>query len=529
MRTFNITGRCRPNEHYMVDIEDKLREIKKYVDNGAYFVINRARQYGKTTTLGMLAEYLQGEYMVISLDFQMMSQGDFRDETAFSEAFADMLLAEVDYQRLVGNETIVQAFEDLRKAEEDGKLSGLRKLFKYLSKICRECSKQVVLMIDEVDSASNNQVFLDFLAQLREYYLARNEKPTFQSVILAGVYDVKNLKLKIRPDSEHKFNSPWNIAEPFVVDMSFSAAKIAGMLEEYEKDNHTGMNVEETAQCIYDYTSGYPFLVSAICKTVDTAMRASESAGNENCGWNKKGVAEAVKTILKERSTLFDSLTKQLAEHDDLREMLKLILFQGSRFTFNPLNTDIGLAEMLGYIKEDNGTVAVSNRIFEMCMYNLFLSEEELTNATYKEAQREKNQFIVGNTLNMDLVMRKFANHYTEVYGQMDEAFVEKQGRKLFLLYLKPIINGTGNYYVEAQTRDLQRTDIIVDYLGQQFVVELKIWHGEKYNEKGEIQLAEYLDKYQLKKGYLLTFNFNKNKTIGVKEVIVNDKTIVET
>ena len=43
---------------------------------------------------------------------------------------------------------------------------------------------------------------------------------------------------------------------------------------------------------------------------------------------------------------------------------------------------------------------------------------------------------------------------------------------------LKPIINGTGNYYLEAQTRDERRTDVIVDYLGEQFIVELKIWHA---------------------------------------------------
>ncbi len=43
---------------------------------------------------------------------------------------------------------------------------------------------------------------------------------------------------------------------------------------------------------------------------------------------------------------------------------------------------------------------------------------------------------------------------------------------------LKPIINGTGNYYLEAQTRDAGRTDVIVDYLGEQFVVEMKIWCG---------------------------------------------------
>ena len=42
-------------------------------------------------------------------------------------------------------------------------------------------------MIDEADSAANNQVFLEFLAQLRGYYLNRDQKPTFHSVILAGV------------------------------------------------------------------------------------------------------------------------------------------------------------------------------------------------------------------------------------------------------------------------------------------------------------------------------------------------------
>lgn len=49
-------------------------------------------------------------------------------------------------------------------------------------------------MIDEVDSAANNQVFIDFLAQLRAQYLDREFYPGFQSVILAGVYDIKNLK-----------------------------------------------------------------------------------------------------------------------------------------------------------------------------------------------------------------------------------------------------------------------------------------------------------------------------------------------
>jgi len=41
------------------------------------------------------------------------------------------------------------------------------------------------------------------------------------------------------------------------------------MLEDYENDHHTGMNVEKISQLIYDYTSGYPVLVSTICKWMD--------------------------------------------------------------------------------------------------------------------------------------------------------------------------------------------------------------------------------------------------------------------
>lgn len=51
MRSFNTTGLCVPEDDYMVDISDRLRIMKKMVEKGQYFTINRGRQYGKTTTL----------------------------------------------------------------------------------------------------------------------------------------------------------------------------------------------------------------------------------------------------------------------------------------------------------------------------------------------------------------------------------------------------------------------------------------------------------------------------------------------
>ena len=46
----------------------------------------------------------------------------------------------------------------------------------------------------------------------------------------------------------------------FLVDMNFSARDIAGMLQLYEDDYQTGMNVHKMAELLYDYTSGYPYL-----------------------------------------------------------------------------------------------------------------------------------------------------------------------------------------------------------------------------------------------------------------------------
>ena len=93
---------------------------------------------------------------------------------------------------------------------------------------------------------------------------------------------------------------------------------------------------------------------------------------------------------------------------------------------------------------------------------------------------------------------------------------------------MNPIINGTGNYYIESRTRDQKRTDVIIDYLVQQYIIELKIWHGERYNAEGEKQIGEYLDYFGLSAGYMLSFNFNKKKETGVHHVIVGDKMIYE-
>lgn len=524
MRYFNTEGLCDPEIHYMVNLDKRLQMIKeRYVERGSYFVINRGRQYGKTTTLWMLEDYLKDDYWVISLDFQALSTADYQDEYSFTRAFM-----RVFGEAIEGKEALADIQEMICAFQKDQEKKKLAEMFTLLSRVCKEASRPVIMMIDEVDSASNNQVFIDFLAQLRLYYLKRRKKAIFQSVVLAGVYDIKNLKLKMRLEEEHQYNSPWNIAANFDLDMNFSTEQIAGMLREYEADHHTGMDVDEISGQIYQYTSGYPYLVSLICKTIDEALPEESGQPDKYFAWTREGITEAVKIILKMKTSLFESMVKQLDTYPDMRGMLEDIIYRGKGIPFSPDTKSISMGVMFGFLKEQGGQVAISNRIFEMRMLNMFIAEESVNNEAFQYGENNKNQFVQGRYLNMNLVLEKFVEYFTDIYGDNDEKFVEAYGRKFFLLYLKPIINGTGNYYLEAQTRDASRTDVIVDYLGQQYVVELKIWRGNEYHERGERQLAEYLDYYHLDKGYLLSFNFNKKKEVGVKELRIGDKMIIE-
>lgn len=315
-------------------------------------------------------------------------------------------------------------------------------------------------------------------------------------------------------------------AADFKVDMSFSPNDIAGMLKEYEEDYHTGMDIEMMAGLLYDYTSGYPFLVSRLCQLMDEDVG---KGGRKREAWTKDGFYEAVRMLLTEKNTLFESLFGKLHDYPELNTMLWTLLFTGRSFAYSADGSVTDIAAMFGFIKNQNGTVAVSNRIFETRLYNYYLSVDEMQNTEiYKASLNDKNQFVVNGHLDMRRILERFVMHFHEIYGDCGERFLEEEGRQYFLLYLRPIINGVGNYYIESRTRSLKRTDVIVDYRGEQYIIEMKIWHGEEYNRRGEKQLLGYLEDYHLDTGYLLSFNFNKDKKTGIREIVLQDRKIIE-
>lgn len=347
MKEFTTTGVCVPKKHYMADISECLQAMKELAEEGKYFTIHRGRQYGKTTTLKEFIKFVKEDYDICALDFQALDSDRFKNGSVFAQALADIILDGIRYRKISASQEIVKELDEL--AERDIQKVRMKDIFVIFLHWCERSKKPVILIIDEVDSASNNQVFLDFLSQLRLQYMERESNENysfFQSVILAGVTDIKNLKRKIQRGDGHRLNSPWNIAVDFTADMSLSERGIKGMLMEYEEEHHTGMDVSAAAKEIREYTSGYPFLVSRICQILAREISVGPEVRFSDRGkvWTAEGVSEAVRMLLMEENTLFDSLMGKVIEDQEMSEMLQRILFAGENITYN--RYDLGVMQL---------------------------------------------------------------------------------------------------------------------------------------------------------------------------------------
>jgi len=517
MREFNVTGTCILEENYMVDITNKLEQIRMLVDKKRYFTINRGRQYGKTTTLSRLRPFLADEYTVVSLSFEGFDEEEFANAAIFSQK----LIGRIVDALLLTNEP-----EEYRESWENSEVTDFDSLGRHITNMCE--GRKIVLMIDEVDKASNHRVFLGFLNKLREKFLQRREGigATFHSVILAGVYDIKNIKRKLVQEGKHipstmeskMYNSPWNIAVAFKVDLSFNVLEISGMLMDYEQDHQTGMDVLEIAEEIYFYTQGYPVLVSKICQYMDEELEV----------WTVDAVREAVRLLVREiDNELFKSLSQNLETNEDVSKLIYDVLLLGERRSFVTDNPAVDLAYRYGYIRDDNERIKISNRIFEIRMANYFISKDE-GNAAKLPSGSFISEVTKNDRFDMQLCLERFLVYWQEIYDDKNAKFFEKECRMLFLMFLKPLLNGVGFYHIESAFTDNRRMDLVITYGKERFVLELKTWKGAVYHDTGVEQLLGYMEKLGEEKGYLLTFDFRQKGANKANWINLDGKDIFE-
>jgi hypothetical protein len=214
----------------------------------------------------------------------------------------------------------------------------------------------------------------------------------------------------------------------------------------------------------------------------------------------------------------FESLIKNLENHQDLYDLVYAVTFEGANIPFNPDEPVTQLGKIYGIFKA-NGQVKIHNRIYEQRIYN-YLSAKRL-----QQFISEKN-YTFGDTyltdsgeLDLERVLRKFQMFMKEQRSKKDFRFIEREWRLVFLAFLKPILNGKGHDFKEVQTSEEKRLDIVVTYLQYKYIIELKLWKGQKAQDKGLHQLADYLDIHSVNKGYLLIFDDRKKPSWEVKNI----------
>ncbi|MFT8349426.1 MAG: AAA family ATPase, partial [Clostridium saccharoperbutylacetonicum] len=81
--------------------------------------------------------------------------------------------------------------------------------------------------------------------------------------------------------------------------------------------------------------------------------------------------------LLQENNTIFDDLVKNIENNNEFKDYIFDLIINGTEKTFNIHNTLINLGVIYGYLKNTDGRVKMSNRIFEQMLYNYFSSKLE--------------------------------------------------------------------------------------------------------------------------------------------------------
>ncbi|MGH7596391.1 MAG: AAA-like domain-containing protein [bacterium] len=508
MREFNITGKIIPAKHYFVDLTPQIDKLMVLADKGAYFVINRPRQFGKTTILDFFAHRMlaSGSHAPVLVSFESFTQRVDISDPEFYDEVAKLIFEELNFIRDGSSEVMAPTINTRRDFSD------------WWREVCGRSSKKLVLLIDEIDAVPET-VVIGFLAGLREMYLQRDRKPAPHSVGLVGVHDVKNLKARIRDESQALGSaSPFNIAVDYELP-PFSRENVQQYFSQHTEE--TGQEFDAAViSRVHHVTSGHPWLVSVLAKTlVETLVpdRRQKILSDH--------IEAAIQKLINARNPNFESLFKNARKPGIFSIVLDLL--EGKRHRYNIQDDDVDLGVKYGIFAEQNQQLGLANLIYAQVLYQHF--EKDLRPLDINDLVVDSRFVDASGHLDFRLVLDKFQafmkSKGTTVAKHPN--FAEATGQLLLLSYLDLLVNGKGWTFKEVQSGE-GRIDVMCCYKNQKEVVELKLWYGASGYDKDLEQLVRYLESENLDRGYLVVFDRRDNvqKEYSFSEFEANSKKI---
>jgi DNA polymerase III delta prime subunit len=496
MRSFNITGPCLAERHYLVPPELRLPTARALVEKEAYFVVHAPRQTGKTTTMRALARQLTAEGRHAALHFSCEVARAFPDDVGAAErAVWDSI------ERAARHELP----EHLQPPPQQSAVPGTF-LAAQLRAWAAACARPLVLIFDEIDAVEGNSA-KSVLSQLRDGYNSR-PAPFPSSVILCGMRDVRDYKVAsgggpVRLGS----SSPFNIKEDSLRLDNFTEPELGALYAQHTAE--TGQRfAEEAVARAWELTQGQPWLVNALAREVVEKLQipAAEPITAAHLDLAKERVILA-------RATHLDSLLARLRE-EPVRRVLEPIL-AGELPHDDPLDEDYRYVTDLGLIASDP-PVRVANPIYREIIFRVLAGGAE-------RAVLVAPRTFVGPDGRLDV--RRLLEGFAEFWREHGEAlagridYAEVSAQLVLMAYLHRVVNGGGlidrEVGIGKKRIDLQirwpHTAADGQRRVQRAAMELKVWRDR--DKKGDpaaqglVQLDAYLERLGLDEGVLVVFD----------------------
>jgi len=374
-------------------------------------------------------------------------------------------------------------------------------LYSFLSLWAQKNSKPLVLFFDEADSIQNN-LFLSVLHQLRSGF---EHRPSGfpQSIALVGLRDVRDYKIRIRPESKSLGkSSPFNIKSESFTMSNFTEEEVASLYQQHTGE--TGQRFsEEATQKAFELTGGQPWLVNALAtQVVDKILRRDYSVPV-----TVEHILQAKEELILRRDTHLDSLIDKLREERVKRVLIPVLT--GEYTDFDPIEDDIMYVKDLGLIRNDRGRVEIANPIYnEVIPRALIWAHQQMMYV-------EESWYIKPDgKLDMESLLKGFQKFFRRHAESWVERFDYKEAGPQLLLqaYLQRVINTGGTIEREFAVGS-GRADLCVEYQGEMHALEFKLYYDSYTEPEGLEQLARYLDRLGLKRGYLVIFDRRKTKS----------------
>jgi AAA-like domain len=491
IRDFNTSGPNIRAQHYTLERGTLINKGVSFVRKNRYFTIWAPRQTGKSTSFRLMAEQLEKEgYKVCHINFENYRNHDVSD---FLTHFRRYL------------------FENWGISFEGLSIAGI------FSKIETVRNERLVLIIDEVEGI-NPAYFGDLLHAIRNVYHFR-EKYALKSVILVGVSNITG----VVEDNA----SPFNISDSLQIDF-FTKEEVFELFEQYEAES--GQVIETVVkQRIYEITAGQPGLVNGF------GHQIMELFGD-------KPVVDYVDYLQIEEWYLYKAIDKNISnvinKAKTHQKFLEELLFLERKVRFDIDKEQIRYFHTNGLIKYDGN----NNIMFWVPLYKKRLQKYFYPQMNGEAEQIQADIWIdayqtANGQLDIDKIIRGYQT-YAQKRGfryfiQYDDDGNPKGLREAALVYsFETYIQSflevfKGKSYLEPHV-NLGRSDLIINMLNSELVIEAKIFSHAAQFADGKTQLAYYIKSLNLTHGIYLVF-VNKevnNPVILEKEEVIDGVTL---